>query len=269
MKKNFWRGILILNTIVLTVSAAAAKESGVLLKIDYSGKQNCVYSLTYVSKGSFKQKDSTSTKSTSVKSVLSLASKPQKRLAVALDSLTIVSDLLNEDTRKEIREKALKSHASLSLTKGFPSIDSATESLVTEYVEWNVYQQLLKVLPMLPDKPVNAGFTWERTFTTPMQTARGNIPCEIYRYFTLNKIQGDTAIVNWKFTYTARKKSSDSLDVLRHIPVAGKGNGSTVLDLSNHCILSAEMDFVTPVGTLGDVSVTWTEKATLQLKSCK
>jgi hypothetical protein len=51
--------------------------------------------------------------------------------------------------------------------------------------------------------------------------------------------------------------------------VAGKGNGSAILDVRNHCILGAEMDFATPVGTVGDISVTWTEKASLKLKSCK
>jgi hypothetical protein len=273
MKKKFWKAVLIVNCLGMALSAAPskapAKESGTVLKVDYSGKQSCVYALSYVSKGAFKQKETTSTKSTSVQSVLSIAGKPENRFAMTIDSLLIASDLLNEETRKEIKDKALKSHATLSLVKGFPALDSGSESLATEYLEWNLYRQLLKLLPVLPDKPVNVGFTWERTFTVPLQTARGNIPCEIYRFFTLTKLQGDTAVINWKFTYTAKNKTTDSSDVLRHIPVSGKGNGSAVLDLRNHCILGAEMDFISPVGTSGDISVNWTEKASLQLKNCK
>jgi hypothetical protein len=266
---TFVKVALIAGFASMTVMGKNTKEKTVMLKVDYSGKQTCGYSVSYSSQGSFKQKDSTSMKSTSVHGALSFTNKQQKHLAVKIDSISVTSDFLKEDQREEIVQKLLKPEYSLSLDRGFPSIDSGAALPIEQYMEWDLIRQLAKLLPSLPDKSIPAGFTWERTVMLPLQTARGKTPCEIYRFYTLNKIQGDTAFISWKLTYTASKKAADSTDVLRHIPVAGKGNGSAILDVRNHCILGAEMDFATPVGTVGDISVTWTEKASLKLKSCK
>ena len=259
---------LIVGFFSITALCKEAKEKTVLLKIDYKGKQACVYSVDYSSRGIFKQKDSTSIKSTSVHGVLSFTNK-QKNLSVKVDSISIASDMLKEEQRKEIAQKLIKPEYSLSLSLGFPSIDSGAIMPIEQYMEWDLIRQLVKLLPALPKRAIYLGFTWERTVTLPLQTARGKTPCEIYGTYTLNKIKGDTAIVSWKLAYTAMKKAADSTDVLRHIPVAGKGNGSAILDVRNRCIISAEMDFSTPLGTVGEISVTWSEKASLKLKSCK
>jgi hypothetical protein len=267
MMNHYGKIMLVVGLASMTVLAGDAKENTVLLKMDYQGKQACGYSVEYSSQGNFKQKDSTTIRSTSVRCVLAFANK-QKHLAVKIDSINVTSDFLKEEQRKEIVDKLIKPEYSLSLSLGFPSIDSGAILPIEQYLEWDLIRQLAKLLPALPDKPIRAGFTWERTVTLPLQTARGKTPCEIYRAYTLNKIQGDTALISWKITYTATKKGHDSTDLLRHIPVAGKGKGSAILDVRNRCIIGAEMDFTTPVGTVGNISVTWTEKASLKLKSC-
>ena len=268
MMKHSAKIALIVGFFSMTAWCTETKEKTVLLKIDYKGKQTCVYSVEYSSRGIFKQKDSTSIKSTSVRGVLSFTNK-QKNLSVKVDSISISSDMLKEEQRKEIAQKLIKPEYSLSLSLGFPSIDSEAIMPIEQYMEWDLIRQLAKLLPALPDKPIRSGFKWERTVTLPLQTARGKTPCEIYRAYTLNTVQGDRAMISWKLTYTASKKAVDSTDVLRHIPVAGKGAGSAILDLRNRNIVSAEMDFTTPLGTVGEISVTWSEKASLKLKSCK
>jgi hypothetical protein len=268
MRNRVGTAIVIVGFASMIVMGKDAKEKSLLLKIDYKGKQSCSYSAEYTSKGSFKQKDSVSTKSTHVHSALSFVNK-EKYLAVKIDSVSVASDFLKEEQRAEIVQKLLKNEYSLSLALGFPSIDSSATVPVERYLEWDLIRQIVKLLPALPDKPVHAGFTWERTVTLPLQTSAGKTSCEIYRYYTLNKIQGDTAFISWKLTYTASKKAKDSTELLRHIPVAGKGSGSATLDIRNHSIIGAEIDFTTPVGTVGDISVSWTEKVSLKLKSCK
>jgi hypothetical protein len=266
--KNCAKIGLIVGFVSMAAVCKDVKENTVLLKIDYNGKQSCGYTVDYASKGNFKQKDSTTVKSTSVRGVLSFTNK-QKIMAVKVDSIAVTSDILKEEQRQEIMVKLLKPEFTLSLALGFPSIDSASIMPIEQYMEWDLIRQLAKLLPALPDKPIHAGFTWERTVNLPLQTARGKTPCEIYRAYKLDKLQGDTAMISWKINYTAAKKGADSTDLLRHIPVAGKGNGSAVLDVKNRCIISADMDFTTPVGTVGNISVTWTEKASLKLKNCK
>jgi hypothetical protein len=252
----------------MSIFGKSAKVTTVLLKVDYKGIPSCNYSAEYSSKGTFKQKDSVATKSTRVVAALSFANK-EKHLAVKVDSMTVTSDFLKPEQQTEIVQKCLKNEYTLSLSRGFPSLDSAVTIPIERYLEWDLIRQIAKLLPMLPNKPIRAGFTWERTITLPLQTAAGKTSCEIYRHYTLDKIQGDTALISWKLNYTASKKAQDTMEILRNIPVAGKGSGSAMLDTRNHSILGAEMDFTTPVGTVGDISVNWTEKASLKLKGSK
>ena len=267
-KKNII-ALFVTGAITLSPLAKDAKDNAVTLKMDYTGKQKCGYTVDYTSKGNFKQKSAVSVKTTDVRCVVSAAHEMQDLLFVKVDSITIKSDMYKEDVKKDLREKLLKSNYALSLVNGFPSIDTAAELPAEGYLEWDLYRQLAKLLPTLPNKPIKPGFSWERTFVLPLRTARGIVPCEVYRSYTFNKLQGDTAMISWNFKYTAGKKSADSTDALNQIPVAGKGSGSAVLDVGNHCILKAEMVFTTPVAVVGDVSVTWQEKAVCTLINCR
>jgi hypothetical protein len=269
MKKKPIIVFFIAGAITLAPLAKDAKDNAVTLKMDYSGKRLCGYVVDYASKGNFKQKNAVSIKTTDVRCVISSAHEMQDLLFVKVDSIAIKSDLYKEDVKKDLREKLLKSNYSLSLVNGFPSIDTTTELPAEGYLEWDLYRQLAKLLPILPNKPIKPGFTWERTFTLPLRTARGKVSCEVYRFYTFNKLLGDTAVISWNFRYSASKKSMVGEDALNQIPVAGKGSGSAVLDVRNHCILKAEMDFSTPVAILGDVNVTWQEKAVCTLINCK
>jgi len=120
--------------------------------------------------------------------VVSAAHEMQDLLFVKVDSIAIKSDMYKEDVKKDLREKLLKSNYALSLVNGFPSIDTAAE-LPAEAI-WNgTLRQLAKLLPTLPNKPIKPGFSWERTFVLPLRTARGIVPCEVYRSYTFNKLQ--------------------------------------------------------------------------------
>jgi hypothetical protein len=268
MRNLFLTALLIVGFGATAIFGKNAKGNTVLLKIDYKGIPSCNYSAEYSSKGTFKQKDSVSTKSTRVLAALSFANK-EKNLAVKVDSMSVTSDFLKPEQQTEIVQKCLKNEYTLSLSHGFPSLDSSAVIPIERYLEWDLIRQIAKLLPLLPNKPVHAGFTWERTMTLPLQTAAGKTSCEIYRFYTLDKVQGDTASISWKLNYTASKKARDTMELLRNIPVAGKGSGAAVLDLRNHCIIGADMDFTTPIGTVGDISVSWTEKASIRLKSGK
>jgi hypothetical protein len=249
--------------------AKEAKDNAVVLKMDYNGKHQCGYTVDYTSKGNFKQKNAVSIKTTDVRCVISAAHEMQDLLFVKVDSITIKSDLYKEDVKKDLREKLLKSNHPLSLVNGFPSIDTSAELPAEGYLEWDLYRQLAKLLPTLPGKPIKPGFSWERTFTLPLRTARGLTPCEVYRSYTFKKLVGDTAMISWNFKYTAGKEPAANADALNQIPVAGKGSGSALLDVRNRCIIKAEMDFATPIAVVGDVSVTWQEKAVCTLVNCK
>ena len=269
MTKTLMIVSLLAGTVTFSSPAKDLKDDAVMLKMDYDGKTQCTYSVDYSSQGTFNQKGVVTVKSTSVRCAV-LGTIEKDRLALTVDSAVIKSDVYADDVQKDLREKLGQSQYSLSLASGYPSIDSTVKMAAAGYLQWDLYRQLAKLLPILPKKPIKPGFSWERTFTVPLRTARGTVSCEVYRAYTFKKLQGDTAMVGWDFRYTAAdKKSSDTSDVLNHIPVSGKGSGSALLDLRNHCILRAAMDFAAPVATVGDVSVTWIEKAVFTLVDCR
>jgi len=266
--KKLCVGVAIVGCASLLAWGKDADGDARLLSVDYSGMKRCVYLAEYTSQGNFRQKEALSKKSSAIRCMLSMARKDDKRMSVKVDSISVVSDIFNEKIRKHLSETLLASSYTLSLSRGFPSVDSTAAAPGAEYLEWDLYLQLSKLLPALPDHAVKQGFTWERTLTMPLQTQRGKIVCETYRSYTLSKLKGDTATIVWRFTFTANKKS-DGIDVLKEIPVSGTGNGIAVLDVANRCILSASMDFTTPVARIGDLTVSWTERAEFMLVDCK
>jgi hypothetical protein len=262
-----WAVGLLLAAMVSAAVPGKAKENenGVLLKMDYSGKQQWVYSIDYTSQANLKQRDSTSTKSTVVRCLLTGTKKNQGLLSVKADGIVVKSDMLSEDARKGVIDQLAKVTYSLSVANGLPQMDTTTELPSVSYPEWDLYRQLTRLIPSLPAKPVKPGFAWERTATVPMRTVRGVVPCEIYYSYTFTKMLKDTAIVDWQFRYAATADVLDSTNIAGQIPISGNGTGSAVLDTYNRHIISAEMDFATPVAVIGNVAVSWHEHALLLL----
>lgn len=266
MLKKCALGIFILTLLSLTAFAKdKAASDGVLLKADYNAKQQWNYSVAYTSQGNFRQKSSNTAKSTEIKCMLVGQKKELKKLNVKVDRMFIKSDIYDDSLKNEISDKVSKADYSLSLANGFPSIDTSVEMPANSYLEWDLYRQLSKLLPLLPAKPVKPGFAWERTDMFPMQTARGKVSCEVYRNYSFNKLAGDTAMISWKFRYAGSSKAQDNASAMNQIPVFGTGNGSALLDIKSGCILSAEMNFTTPVAVVGDVSIVWHENAVIKL----
>jgi len=182
--------------------------------------------------------------------------------------VTVKSDVYKEDVRKEIKDKIAGSEYSLSLANGYPSLDTGAAIPASASLEWDLYRQLSKLLPVLPAKPVKPGFTWERTDVFPMKTARGTVSCEVYRAYVLKSLSGDSATITWKFRYSGTGGTADS-SVLTQIPVYGTGNGTALIDIRKGLIEHADMNFTTPVAVVGDVSVVWHEKAEMRLVEVK
>ncbi|HUI94056.1 MAG TPA: hypothetical protein VLX68_17590 [Chitinivibrionales bacterium] len=268
MKRFYYlSSITIIVLFSLAFSAKDKPAEGVILKADYGAKQQWTYTISYTSQGNFRQKSANTAKSTEIKCLLVASKKDAKKLSLKADSVSIKSDIYKEDLQKEITEKLQKSDYSLSLANGFPSIDTSKEIPAGNYLEWDLYRQLAKLLPSLPAKPLKPGFTWERTDVFPMNSPRGRVSCEVYRNYTFNVLAGDSAMISWKFRYAGSGKADSS--ALSNVPVFGTGNGTAVLDVKNGSIITAEMNFTTPVAMVGDVSVVWHENAVIKLVDVK
>jgi hypothetical protein len=265
MNSKIWISLLVAGCLATT---AFGKKS-VVLRINYSNKQRCIYGIEYTSQGDFKQKGTITKKNTGVNCLLSATVAEQNRVTVKVDTVGIRSDFYDEAKIVKIRENLMKSTYTLTTVDGYPSIDTSEKMPAGDYLEWDLYRQLVKLLPTVPDQSIRPGYTWEQTIILPMQTARGRVPCELYRFYTFKKIHRDTATISWNFRYAPAENAIDSTNPLEEIPIGGKGSGTALISIRDNCILSADMGFSTPVAVINDITVMWRERAVFTLKYCK
>jgi hypothetical protein len=245
---------------------ANAKNNPFALSLNYNAREQWHYAITYTSQGIFTNKDSSTTKTTTVNSLCTGTKTKPGQLLLKVDSIAVTSDVFSDSVRLKVLNQFKAAEYPFSLIDGYPSIDTAALLPAGSFSEWDLYRQLAKLMPLLPKNPVRAGFKWERVVTVNMRTAAGIVPCEIFSTYKFEKLRNDSAYLSWKFRYAASAKEPSNSTLRSEIPVSGNGICSAVLDLKNSCILSSEMDFTTPVATIGDEKVTWHEHATFHLK---
>ena len=243
------------------------KEETLTLKLDYSNKDQWLYTIEYKSQGLFTQGDSTTQLTNGISCRLSASTADAGKLTVKTENIVVTSDMLNDEETQQLTEKLSNAQYRLNLVDGQPTIDTTAELPAGSFAEWDIYTQLAKLLPTLPDKPVKPGFTWERTVTIPIKTVQGTVPCEVYRFYTFDTLSVNIATISWKFRYSAEEEALDTSNIMKQIPVAGNGTGLAQIDVENHYILQAEMEFKTPVATVGPVTVNWQENAVLKHES--
>jgi hypothetical protein len=268
MKNSFLFCLLIVGISSLAFSGKdKPAQEAVLLKAEYGAKQQWRYSVNYTSQGNFRQKSSNTAKTTTIRCIIRATKMGPRKLFLKADSVSIKSDLYKEDLQKEIKDDLLTAGYSLSLANGFPCIDTSLQVPASKYLEWDLYRQLAKLLPMLPANPVKPGFSWERTDAYPLLTSRGKLSCEVYRKYTFEALSGGFATISWQFRYAGANNPDSS--VFKNVPVFGTGNGAAVLDTRNGSLLKAEMNFTTPVAAVGNVNVVWHENAVIRLVEVK
>jgi hypothetical protein len=255
-------------SVAVFASTSSAKEIAVMIDLNGKGGQ-CTYRIEYTSRGNFRDKTGTTPKTTGVSCILHAKAIDSTKLLAKIDSVHIKSTLYDDAKIEDISEKLLKTDFSVKLDKGSPTIDTAAKIPVSDYIAWDLYRQLVKMLPMLPDKPIKPGYTWENVAVIPLQTQVGTVPCELYRFYTFKKMKGDTATIVWNFRFVPTNNYKETTNILEDVPIGGNGSGSALIDVRNKQLVSADMGFSTPVATVDGISVTWQERAVFTVKRCQ
>ena len=165
-------------------------------------------------------------------------------------------------------EKLSSDSYRIGLINGYPTIDTVNDFAQSGLPEWNLYMQLAKLIPEMPQQHVSKGFTWERNAVLPIKTDQGTMDCEIYRYFKIDGLspKNDSAYISWRFTYGSAAKP-DASKILKYVPIAGSGNGSAVIDIPHGFIVSAEIEFTTPVVAIGLIKSQLGRKPSMQYQA--
>ena len=245
------------------------EASSVTLNLDYSHKDKWNYSVEYTSECIFTEGKSVLSKKTNISGkIRGLIKEDKSRMDVQIGDLQIQSDLYDSSTTSRMKKQISTTDYSIGLINGYPAIDTEIDLSSGGMPEWNIYMQLARLIPDMPQQSVKKGFSWERNAVLPVQSAQGKVSCEIYRLFKIDKISSkqDTAYISWKFKYSAAQPQLDSSSLLKYVPIAGTGTGKAIIDVINGQVVSASMEFKTPVANVGKVKVNWKEKAVLNLE---
>ncbi|MBD3315963.1 MAG: hypothetical protein GF344_09265 [Chitinivibrionales bacterium] len=253
-------------TIGLAFFGTTAPRAAVL-NLDYGKNPEWKYTMEYHSECRFTENDTTSTKKTELSCVLdgSLAEKADA-VALRVKDLTVNSELYDDNTKAAMAKKLTETNFTLPLEDGAPSIAGLGDLSSDGLPEWNLYVQFAKLLPQLPQQATKKGFSWERSGRLKVRTKQGDVPCEVYRRFKVDRFSADndTAFISWRFKYSAAKAVRDTSTLLKYVPVAGKGKGAAVIHVGDGYIVSASMEFMTPVAKVGKAKVNWKEIASLK-----
>lgn len=237
------------------------------LQLDYTARPNWIYALDYESTCMFEEKGKKTEKSTKVGcTVEGVLSEEKDKVVFSIKDLSVGSQLYDKGVVEKLSSSLTSQPYDLPIEDGQPSVEGIADLSAKGVPEWNFYVQFAELLPEMPGQPARKGLKWERSGELEVTTAGGKTPCEVYREFKIDRMSAehDTAFISWQFTYSAAAPKKDST-LLTYVPVAGKGSGSAVVNVSEGYILSATMSFETPVAKVDKTKVSWKETASIAL----
>lgn len=266
------RSLIAAAAVLVAALNGFAGENKDAVQLDYTVKPQWQYALTYQATCVFDEKDAKKEKTTKVNCTLDgTLAKEKDKVDFTIKDLEVDGDLYEDEVIEKLTTALTSKTHDLPLVDGQPSVAQMADLSSQGVPEWNLYIQFAKLLPEMPKQAPKKGLTWERSGEFEMNTAQGQVPCEVYRQFAIDKLSEshDTAYVSWQFKYAAAKPKDNDSTLLKYVPVAGKGRGSAVVDLAEGYIVKATMDFATPVAKIDKAKVSWKETASISLKSGK
>jgi len=263
------RRSIALLTILGTMGPLRAKDK-MDLYLDYTALKQWRYVLSYhAERGLEGKKEKSTTESTHISCMLlgDLA-EDKERLTFTVKRPRVSSGIYDDTTTQRVTQSLRDSEYGLAIINGCPTVDTLGALSSQPLVEWDLYFQFAKLLPDMPQDPVRAGYTWERSALHPIRTPAGVVPCQVYRLYKVDEVseaKGEVYI-SWEFTYQAEKTAMNSPEILERVPVTGKGTGTAVVDLIDGFIQEANVKFETPTAKTGSGMVTWKEEMNLKFR---
>ncbi len=255
---------------LLLITGSCQNDRAVSLAVDFTSQDTWHYRFTCDIGGSFSWQDSASTLSSTIQCLLNgNRTDKQDQLAIKAEDIRITSNVLDEAEILYITDQMTSTEYSVSLNYDISKPHDSLFVSNTGLEEWDLYRQLIKVLPSLPDKPVSPGFSWDRQKQFPLVTSQGVATGEVYQSFTFDSIRvSDSqqhAYVSWLFRYAIDETQFDTASRIGSLPLVGKGKGNALINVNEKSLISADMIFTTPACSLSNLSVGWEEKASLVL----
>jgi hypothetical protein len=160
---------------------------------------------------------------------------------------------------------------SFSLKEGLRDEGDTTLMRFARAGQWDLYRHFAKLLPILPQRPVSPGFTWERQKQIPLFTNQGDAVGHLYRSFRFDSLgmsDHDTrlAYLSWEFMYLIDAHGVDTASLIDDLPHKGSGTGAAVLDIDRKMLLEASARFAMPLGQASNAwGIEFSEEVSMKL----
>ncbi len=254
------------------LSSCGADRDAVKLSVDFNKAETWKYDFSCTINGNFDWPDSSAVLSSRLDCRLVGHRTPNGapgELEVSATDVNVSSGFLDTSELQNIRKQVAGTHMKIRFNGKVP-IPADTVSLpVFGLGEWDIYRQLIKVAPTLPEGRVHPGYSWEREREMPLETSFGKADCSLYQSFRFDSLfyEGKEryAALSWKFKYSVNPPRGDSSNITARLPQSGSGTGRAVLDIDGSRVLSAEIDFMTPQASFKDMNVRWEERIRMML----
>jgi len=179
------------------------------------------------------------------------------------------STILGKDELDNLTQQAREVKLLCDLGKATIVPDGSTDLPLIRIGEWDVFTDLLKALPALPNMNVKKGASWDREKTIPLDTRQGKATGHMYQSFKLDSIylspkKHILAHILWDFTYQIDIHDRDSLKILDRMPSRGVGKGQAFFDVTEKRLDFARASFSVPQANEGLYKISWNEIISLR-----
>ena len=254
----------------LLAGAFCGNREPVRLTVDFSSQREWRYTLSVDMRGDIATADARRGFSSNARCCLlgrPVAGEPAT-LHISACSVSIAAPLLSDAEKTNLARQCNEAKFTVDVGRGTIMPDDPDDMPLVKIGEWDLYKDVGKVLPALPQGRVRKGYSWEREKLMPLETKRGGAVGHLLQSFTLDSIFIDrqarrAAMVSWRFTYGVEVKSADASGRLSDVPTKGSGQGSALLNISDKTLEKASIHFSVPSTREGKITISWKENIEL------
>ena len=253
-------------TLALSAFVFCGKRDSVVLSVDFTSQREWRYMLTVDLKGTIAAPDTQRGFSSNARCILvgTPVAGQAPMLHVRACSVTVVALLLSDAEKENLIRQCTDAQFTVNVGKGTITPDDPANMPLVKIGEWDLYKDVAKVLPALPQGRVRKGFSWDREKQVPLETRLGSGAGHLFQSFTLDSIfigrQGSRmAMVTWKFTYGVEVQSTDTAGPFGGVPAKGSGRGNALLNISDKTLEKAAIHFSVPSTRQEKIKISWEE----------
>jgi hypothetical protein len=242
------------------------KRESIVLNVDFTSQREWRYRLAVDLKGTIAAPDTQRGFSSNARCILlgvPVAGR-SAMLKVRACSVDIAMPLLSDAEKNNLIRQCNNTQFAVNLSDGAITPDDPADMPLVKIGEWDLYKDMAKVLPALPQGRVRKGFSWDREKQIPLETKLGRGVGHLFQSFTLDSLFIDQqaarmALVTWRFTYGVEVKSTDTVARLGDVPSRGSGQGSALLNIGDKTLEKAAIHFSVPSTRQGKIKISWEE----------